>query len=104
MARDGRAVTVRGITVLGSTGSVGRNTLDLVARAPERFRVEALTANGRVEALIEQALRFRPRFVAVADVARRGAVADALAGTGIAVGAGPGAIREAAERPADWVM
>lgn len=97
-------MTQRGITVLGSTGSVGRNTLDLVARAPERFRVEALTAHGRVETLIEQALRFRPRFVAIGDAKRRDALADALAGTGIAVGAGPDAVREAAERPADWVM
>jgi 1-deoxy-D-xylulose-5-phosphate reductoisomerase len=97
-------VTVRGITVLGSTGSVGRSTLDLVARAPERFRVEALTAHGRVETLIEQALRFRPRFVAIGDAKRRDALADALVATGIAVGAGPDAVREAAERPADWVM
>ncbi len=97
-------MTVRAITVLGSTGSVGRSTLDLVARAPERFRVEALTAHGRVETLIEQALRFRPRFVAIGDAKRRDALADALAGTGIAVGAGPDAVREAAERPADWVM
>jgi len=97
-------MTVRAITVLGSTGSVGRSTLDLVARAPERFRVEALTAHGRVETLIEQALRFRPRFVAIGDAKRRDALADALAGTGIAVGAGPDAVREAAEWPADWVM
>ena len=97
-------MSVRSITVLGSTGSIGRSTLDLVARSPEQFHVEALTANGRVDALIEQARRFRPRFVAIADASKRDTLAEALAGTGIGVGAGTEAVREAAERPAEWVM
>ena len=89
---------------MGSTGSVGCNTVDLVARQPERFRVEALTGNRNLALLAEQARALRPRFVATADPAAGPALAELLAGTGIAVGAGPQALVEAAERPADWVM
>jgi 1-deoxy-D-xylulose-5-phosphate reductoisomerase len=97
-------MTQRAVTILGSTGSVGRNTLDLIERAPDRYRVEALTANSRVDALIDQARRFKARFAAIGDARQRRALEDGLAGTGIAVGAGPAAVREAAQRPADWVM
>jgi 1-deoxy-D-xylulose-5-phosphate reductoisomerase len=58
---------VIGITVLGSTGSVGVSTLDVVGRHPDRFRVVALTANGNAERLAEQCRRFRPPFAAMAD-------------------------------------
>ena len=57
----------RTVTVLGSTGSVGRNTLDLIGRKPGRYAVEALTANVNEALLAEQARRFRPRLTAVAD-------------------------------------
>ncbi len=99
-ANAGRRV----VTILGSTGSVGRNTLDLIARSPELYQVEALTARGRVDLLVEQARRFRPRFVAIADERHYRELARALAGTGIEVGAGAAALCEAAERPASWVM
>ncbi len=49
----------RGVTILGSTGSVGQSTADLIARAPECYRVEALVAGNSVEALAEQARRLR---------------------------------------------
>ncbi|MEO5374060.1 MAG: 1-deoxy-D-xylulose-5-phosphate reductoisomerase [Alphaproteobacteria bacterium] len=94
----------RSVTILGSTGSIGRNTVDLVARHPQRFRVEALTAHSNVERLAEQARALKPRFVALADPMGYGALQTALAGTGIEVAAGAAAIVEAAERPADWVM
>jgi 1-deoxy-D-xylulose-5-phosphate reductoisomerase len=98
----------RSVTILGSTGSVGCNTVELIADGlaadPGSYVVEALTANGNVAMLIEQARRLRPRFVAVADPARYGELADGLAGTGIAVAAGRQAVVEAAEHPADWVM
>ena len=98
----------RSVTILGSTGSVGCNTVDLIADAlaadPDAFRVEALTANGNVATVIDQARRLRPRFVAVADPQRYRDLADGLAGTGIIVAAGRQALVEAAERPADWVM
>ena len=51
----------RGVTILGSTGSVGQNTVDLIARDPARYRVEALVAGSSVELLAEQARRLRAR-------------------------------------------
>lgn len=55
------------LTVLGATGSIGVNTLDVVARHPERFEVHALTANSRVAELVELCRRHQPRYVVVAD-------------------------------------
>jgi len=94
----------RSVTILGSTGSVGCNTIDLLLRQPDAFRVEALTANRNVELLVEQALALRPRLVAVADESRYAALKDALSGTGIEVASGAQALVEAAARPTDWVM
>ncbi|MGE0409344.1 MAG: 1-deoxy-D-xylulose-5-phosphate reductoisomerase, partial [Amphiplicatus sp.] len=98
----------RRITILGSTGSIGVNTLDLLDFAARKgeaeFEIEALTANGNARLLAEQALKFRPRFVAIADESRLEALKSALAGSGIKVGAGPAAIEEAGARDADWVM
>ncbi len=59
----------RGVTLLGSTGSIGMNTLDVLARHPDRFRVVALTANTQVDRLLEQCRRFRPEFAAMQDAA-----------------------------------
>ena len=59
--------TVRGITILGSTGSIGLSTLDVVARHPERFRVIALTANGQVERLFEQCQSYQPKYAVMAN-------------------------------------
>src|ERR1700761_2420211 len=95
---------VRSITVLGATGSIGDSTMDLLRGAPERYRVEALTGNSNVQGLAKLAREFKPRFVAVADPARLSELREALAGTGIACGAGESAIIEAAARPAEWVM
>ena len=95
---------LRSVTILGSTGSVGTNTVDLIERHPERFRIEALTARRNVALLAEQARRHRPGFVAIADGAAYGALKEALAGTNIGVGAGPAALVEAAGRPSDVVM
>ncbi|MET4699361.1 1-deoxy-D-xylulose-5-phosphate reductoisomerase [Constrictibacter sp. MBR-5] len=95
----------RSITILGSTGSVGCSTLSLVAEAPERFVVEALTAKGsRIDRLAEQARRFRPRFVAVSDPHAWRPLKAALGGTGIEIAAGAEAVVEAAGRPAELVM
>ncbi len=58
-----------GLSVLGSTGSIGVSTLDVVARHPERFRLEALSAHRDVDGLLEQCRRFRPRLAAMADPA-----------------------------------
>ncbi len=59
----------RGVTLLGSTGSIGASTLDVLARHPDRFRVVALTANTQVERLFEQCRHFRPEFAALQDPA-----------------------------------
>ena len=59
----------RGVVILGSTGSVGVNTLDVLARHPDRYHVVALTAHRQVANIFEQCQRFRPRFAAMLDVA-----------------------------------
>ncbi len=100
----GRAAGRRRLSILGSTGSVGCSTLDLVARQPDAFAIEALTAHSSVERLAEQALRYRPRLAVIADERRYGDLKAALAGSGIEVAAGPQAVVTAAESGADWVM
>jgi 1-deoxy-D-xylulose-5-phosphate reductoisomerase len=98
------ASTVRTVTVLGATGSIGDSTMDLLRASPARYQVEALTANTNVEALAKLAIEFDARFAAIADPACLDELRDALAGTGIECGAGESAIIEAASRPADWLM
>ncbi|HEY4134189.1 MAG TPA: 1-deoxy-D-xylulose-5-phosphate reductoisomerase [Alphaproteobacteria bacterium] len=94
----------RHVTILGSTGSIGCNTLDLVARNPDGYVVEALTAHSNVKLLIEQALQFRPRMAVIADARLYDDLKAGLAGTNVAVSAGREALMEAAAMPADWVM
>ena len=97
-------MTRRTITILGATGSVGRSTLDLVARSPERYEIVALTAHRDVAGLAEQAKRFGARQAVIGDPALLGALREALAGTGVDAAAGEGAIDEAAASGADWTM
>jgi len=92
------------LTILGATGSVGTQTLDLVARNPGRWQVEALTANSDVEGLAAAARASRARYVAIGDASAYGALKAALAGTGIEVAAGAAAVCEAGARPADLVL
>ena len=94
----------RGVTILGSTGSIGRNTVELIEARPDLYRVEALVANSSVDLLADQARRLKPRMAVVADESAYGGLKDALAGTGIHVAAGARAVVEAAELPAEWVM
>jgi len=98
------ASAVRTVTVLGATGSIGDSTMDLLRAAPDRYRIEALTANSNVGDLAKLAKEFDARFAAIADPSLLEDLQDALAGTGIECGAGESAIIEAAARPADWVM
>src|SRR6195952_4473598 len=98
------ASAVRAITVLGATGSIGDSTMDLLRASPERYQVEALTANTNVEALAKLAIEFDARFAAIADPTRLEELRAALAGTGTECGAGESAIIEAASRPVDWLM
>ncbi|ABB73970.1 1-deoxy-D-xylulose 5-phosphate reductoisomerase [Nitrosospira multiformis ATCC 25196] len=62
-------IAVRHLTILGSTGSIGVSTLDVVARHPDRFRVVALTANKSVQKILEQCRRFEPRYAVLLDEA-----------------------------------
>jgi 1-deoxy-D-xylulose-5-phosphate reductoisomerase len=98
----------RRVTVLGSTGSVGCSTLDLMDQTEKAgtgsFEVEALTGGANIARLAEQARRWKPRLAVTADAARLDELRDALAGTGIETAAGDEAIIEAAVRPADWLM
>jgi 1-deoxy-D-xylulose-5-phosphate reductoisomerase len=98
----------RRISVLGSTGSVGASTLDLMDRAEAQgsgaFEVTALVAGGNVALLAEQARRWRPQVAVVADGQKLQELKDRLEGTGVEAAAGEAAVVEAAVRPADWVM
>ena len=100
----GRDEVAQSVTILGSTGSVGCNTIDLIERHPGRYVVEALTANQNVETLAEQSRKLRPRMAVIADESRYADLKEALGGTGIKLGAGAGALVEAAAMPAEWVM
>ncbi|MEH3106744.1 MAG: 1-deoxy-D-xylulose-5-phosphate reductoisomerase [Sphingomonas fennica] len=95
---------MRTVSILGATGSIGTSTLDLIERAPDRFRVVALTAHRDVAGLAAAARRTRAAFAAVADPALLGELRAALAGTDTEVAAGPEAIVAAAARDADWTM
>jgi 1-deoxy-D-xylulose-5-phosphate reductoisomerase len=92
------------VTVLGSTGSVGANTIDLIERNRNAYEVEALTANRNVTGLADQAIKLDARMAVVADPDCYLELKSALSGTGIEAAAGPDALVDAAERPSDWVM
>ena len=95
---------VRSITILGATGSIGSSTIDLIKRSPDRFRVEAVTANSNAAALAKVAREVGARAAVLADDKGYAELKSALAGTGIEVSAGEAGQIEAAQRPADWVM
>ena len=94
----------RSVVILGSTGSVGCQTIDLLMRTPEQYRVVALTAHRNVAKLAEQARALAAELAVIADPACYAELKAALAGTNIAVAAGPQAVVEAAQRDSDWVM
>jgi 1-deoxy-D-xylulose-5-phosphate reductoisomerase len=94
----------RSIGILGSTGSIGCSTIDVVERYPNDYVVDALTAQSNVDRLIEQALKLKPRFAAIGDEKHYAKLKDALAGTKTEAAAGRAAVIEAAARPSDWVM
>jgi 1-deoxy-D-xylulose-5-phosphate reductoisomerase len=100
-------MTAQTLTILGSTGSIGVSTLDVVRRHPERFRVAALCAHSKVEALFAQCVEFRPQLAVIGDAARATALAALLheAGVNTEVRHGPVALEEAAALPeVDAVM
>ena len=99
-----QVVAERSVTILGATGSIGASTIDLIKREPQRYRVEALTANKNATALAALARELGARFAAVGDQSAYGELKSALGGSGIEAGAGENALVEAAQRPAQWVM
>src|SRR5262245_35244652 len=98
------ATAPRSITLLGATGSIGSSTIDLIKRGGARYRVEAVSANRNAAALAQLARELNARFAAVADPTAYQELKDALSGSGIEAASGEGALIEAAERPAEWVM
>ncbi len=94
----------RTVSILGSTGSVGTQTIELLAAERDRFNVVALVAGRNAGLLAEQAVALGARIAVVADPASYPALREALAGTGIDCAAGPEAIVEAASLQADWTM
>lgn len=95
---------MRRVSVFGSTGSIGVNTLDLLVRAQDEFQVVALTGGQNVDVLASQARELRAEVAVTAFEDRLPALRAALHGSGIEAAAGTAALIEAAERPADWVM
>jgi len=96
-------VGVRWVTVLGSTGSIGTQTVSLLGDR-ERFRVRALVGGRNVRLLAEQAKELQAELAVISEPSAYGELKQALAGSGILCAAGPEAVMEAAAQPADWTM
>jgi 1-deoxy-D-xylulose-5-phosphate reductoisomerase len=98
-------MTPRTLTILGATGTIGVNTLDVVARHPQRFRVIALTGATQLDKLAEQCRRFRPKYAVVMDAGRAATLTGMLAGLDIEVRWGVEALEEVSALPeVDSVM
>jgi 1-deoxy-D-xylulose-5-phosphate reductoisomerase len=95
---------VKTVTILGSTGSVGRSTVDLLRADPSRYRVRALVGGRNARLLAEQAVELGAERAVLGDEAGYPELRDALAGTGIEAAAGTAAVEAAAALPADWTM
>lgn len=90
--------SAKNIAVLGSTGSIGTQTLDIIARYPERFKARVIVAGSNVDLLISQARRHHPSLAIIADPGKYTALRNALSPLGIEVAAGPDAMADAMER------
>jgi 1-deoxy-D-xylulose-5-phosphate reductoisomerase len=101
---DGKSGGRLSVTILGSTGSVGCNTVELIAARPDLYQVEALVANVNAELLASQAKALGAKMAVVADDSQYARLAELLNGSGIIAASGQGAVIEAAQQPADWVM
>ncbi|MDE6112126.1 MAG: 1-deoxy-D-xylulose-5-phosphate reductoisomerase, partial [Bacteroidales bacterium] len=84
---------VQRLAVLGSTGSIGTQTLEVVRRHPDKFTVEVLTAGTQADLLVKQAMEFKPNAVVIGDAGYE-KVRDALSSTDIKVFAGDEALNE----------
>ena len=98
-------MSARRISILGVTGSIGANTVDVVRTlGVENFQTVAVTGHGNIPGLAEAATSLGAEIAVTADPARLDDLRQALEGSGIEAAAGPEALVEAAERPVDWVM
>jgi 1-deoxy-D-xylulose-5-phosphate reductoisomerase len=104
MVTETHAVSIRRVSILGATGSIGASTLSVIRENRARFVVEAVTAFGNAESLAAIALSARARVAVIADPAAYPALKAALFGSGIETAAGEAAVEEAAARPADIVV
>jgi len=97
---------MRSISIFGATGSVGEQTVDLIQRAGGAgvYRVVALTGGRNIARLAEMARELRAELAVCGEASGLAELRERLAGSGVAAAAGPEAIAEAADRPADWVM
>jgi len=93
------------IAILGSTGSIGTQALDVARAHPERFDIQVITAATNAKLLVQQALEFHPHTVVIADEGKYAEVKEALSGVPIRVLAGHAALEEAAsDSPIDLVL
>ena len=97
-------MTPRRVSILGSTGSIGQNTLDLIRRRARDFSVVALTGGRNVAQLAADAREFGVEIAVTAHDECLNELRDALSGSGVAAAAGAQALLEAAARPVDWTM
>ena len=95
---------MRRVSIFGATGSIGQNTLDLIRRDRDAFRVVALTGGANVQQLARDAREFNADIAVTAFEAHLPELRAALSGSGVEAAAGAGVILEAADRPADWIM
>jgi 1-deoxy-D-xylulose-5-phosphate reductoisomerase len=95
---------VKKVAILGCTGSIGKSTLDLIERSPDKFEITALTAAVNVDALADAARRTNARLAVIADESRLRDLEDALQGSGCRAAAGADALVEAATGDSDLVM
>ncbi len=95
---------MRKISIFGATGSIGQNTIDLIRRDPDSYDVVALSGGQNIAQLAADARELKAEVAVTADEARLEELRAALEGSGVEAAAGAVAIREAAARPADWVM
>lgn len=92
------------VSIFGATGSIGQNTIDLIRREPDGYQVKALTGGRNIDQLAADAVDLKADLAVTAFDESYSDLKAALSGTGIGVAAGEGALIEAAEVPADWIM
>jgi 1-deoxy-D-xylulose-5-phosphate reductoisomerase len=97
-------MAVKKLSILGSTGSVGTQTIDIIAENPGDYEITVLVGGRNISLLAAQAIAYRPRMTVVAEDSLLPELRAALAGTGLACAAGRAAVIEAAGMPADWTM